>query len=154
MPSSPIAPTWSGCCGPRILLSSILIRRGGRSGRSWVLLLLVAITVLAIRGAKKHPYAAVGWIWYVGTLVPVIGIVQVGSQAMADRYTYIPLVGLFIIVAWAVPELLEEMALSKGGPQRLVGGVPPVPLPRHLETGRVLAKQHRLVWSRPGSYRC
>jgi tetratricopeptide (TPR) repeat protein len=69
---------------------------------------LIAITVLAIRGAKKRPYAAVGWLWYVGTLVPVIGLVQVGGQALADRYTYIPLVGLFIIVAWAVPELLEQ----------------------------------------------
>ncbi len=75
--------------------------------------LLIAITVLVIRGAKKRPYAAVGWLWYVGTLVPVIGIVQVGAQALADRYTYIPLVGLFIIVAWAVPELLEKWPYRK-----------------------------------------
>ena len=75
--------------------------------------LLIAITVLAIRGAKKRPYAAVGWLWYVGTLVPVIGVVQVGGQAMADRYTYIPLVGLFIIVAWAVPELLKKWPYRK-----------------------------------------
>ncbi|HME44487.1 MAG TPA: tetratricopeptide repeat protein [Syntrophorhabdales bacterium] len=75
--------------------------------------LLIAITVLAIRGAKKRPYAAVGWLWYVGTLVPVIGIVQVGNQAMADRYTYIPLVGLFIIIAWAVPELFEKWPYRK-----------------------------------------
>jgi hypothetical protein len=70
--------------------------------------LLTAITVLAIRGAKKRPYVPVGWLWYAGTLVPVIGIVQVGTQAMADRYTYIPLVGLFIMIAWAVPELLNK----------------------------------------------
>ena len=76
-------------------------------------LLLIAITVLAIRGAKKRPYAAVGWLWYVGTLVPVIGVVQVGQQALADRYTYIPLVGLFIIVAWAVPELLKKWHYRK-----------------------------------------
>jgi uncharacterized membrane protein YqjE len=75
--------------------------------------LLIAITVLAIRGAKKRPYVAVGWLWYVGTLVPVIGVVQVGMQAMADRFTYIPLVGLFIIVAWAVPELLEKWPYRK-----------------------------------------
>jgi len=75
--------------------------------------LLIAITVLAIRGAKKRPYAAVGWLWYVGTLVPVIGVVQVGSQALADRFTYIPLVGLFIIVAWAVPELLKKWPYRK-----------------------------------------
>jgi Flp pilus assembly protein TadD len=84
---------------------------------SWQVLgsvvLLIAITVLAIRGAKKRPYVAVGWLWYVGTLVPVIGVVQVGDQALADRYTYIPLVGLFIIVAWAVPELLKKWPYRK-----------------------------------------
>ena len=77
------------------------------------LVLLIAITVLATRGAKKCPYAAVGWLWYLGTLVPVIGVVQVGSQALADRFTYIPLVGLFIIVAWAVPELLKKWPYRK-----------------------------------------
>jgi tetratricopeptide (TPR) repeat protein len=55
--------------------------------------------------ARKRPYLAVGWLWYLGTLVPVIGLVQVGSQAMADRYTYLPLVGLFIAIAWGVPSL-------------------------------------------------
>ncbi len=70
--------------------------------------ILIAITVVAIRGIKKWPYVAVGWFWYVGTLVPVIGIVPVGMQAMADRYTYVPLIGLFIIVAWGVPELLKN----------------------------------------------
>jgi tetratricopeptide (TPR) repeat protein len=47
----------------------------------------------------------VGWLWYIGTLVPVIGLVQVGAQAMADRYTYVPLIGVFIIIAWGVPEI-------------------------------------------------
>jgi tetratricopeptide (TPR) repeat protein len=68
-------------------------------------LALVLITVLAIR-ARRRPYLAVGWLWYILTLVPVIGLVQVGNQAMADRYTYVPLVGVFIIIAWGVPELL------------------------------------------------
>ena len=71
-------------------------------------LILVAITVLVIREAKKFRYLIVGWLWYVGTLVPVIGIVQVGGQARADRYTYIPLIGLFILTAWIVPELLKK----------------------------------------------
>jgi len=75
--------------------------------------LLIAITTLVITGTKKRPYAAVGWLWYVGTLAPVIGIVQVGKQALADRYAYIPLVGLFIIVAWAVPELLRKWPHQK-----------------------------------------
>ncbi|SVC20520.1 uncharacterized protein METZ01_LOCUS273374, partial [marine metagenome] len=57
---------------------------------------LVGITAIAIRLIRKAPYFAVGWFWYLGTLVPVIGIVQVGIQAMADRYTYIPLIGIFI----------------------------------------------------------
>jgi tetratricopeptide (TPR) repeat protein len=75
---------------------------------SWVvgsLLGFLAMSIVAIRAARRYPYVAVGWLWYVGTLVPVIGIVQVGSQAMADRYTYVPLVGLFIIVAWGAVDL-------------------------------------------------
>jgi protein O-mannosyl-transferase len=70
--------------------------------------LLIAITLTVIWMVKRTPYLATGWLWYLGTLVPVIGIVQVGSQAMADRYTYIPLIGLFIMVAWGVPDLLKK----------------------------------------------
>jgi tetratricopeptide (TPR) repeat protein len=69
-------------------------------------LALLCLTVLFLWTARKRPYLAVGWLWYLGTLVPVIGLVQVGSQAMADRYTYLPLVGLFIALAWGVPSLL------------------------------------------------
>jgi tetratricopeptide (TPR) repeat protein len=69
-------------------------------------LLLAVVTVAAVRGARRRPYAAVGWLWFVGTLVPVIGIVQVGSQAMADRYSYVPMIGLLVAVAWGVPELV------------------------------------------------
>jgi len=80
-------------------------------------MVLVGITVVSIRLIRKVPYVAVGWFWYLGTLVPVIGIVQVGGQAMADRFTYIPLIGMFIIIAWGVPELIskwryKEKALS------------------------------------------
>ncbi|MDI6827717.1 MAG: tetratricopeptide repeat protein, partial [Armatimonadota bacterium] len=70
-------------------------------------LFLIMITALVIKAAPKRRYLAVGWFWYLGTLVPVIGIVQVGMQAMADRYTYITLIGLFIIIAWGVPDLIE-----------------------------------------------
>jgi tetratricopeptide (TPR) repeat protein len=76
-------------------------------------LLLIGISLLAIRTVRHRPYFAVGWLWYLGTLIPVIGLVQVGSQAMADRYTYVPLIGLFIIVAWGVPELLAAWRLRK-----------------------------------------
>jgi tetratricopeptide (TPR) repeat protein len=71
-------------------------------------LLLIAVTVLVIRTAKRLPYLTMGWLWFTGTLVPVIGIVQVGTQAMADRYTYIPLIGLFVMAAWGIPELLKK----------------------------------------------
>jgi len=50
-----------------------------------------------------------GWLWYLGTLVPVIGLVQVGLQAMADRYTYVPLTGIFVMIAWGIPELLQKL---------------------------------------------
>ena len=65
-------------------------------------LIIAAATIFAVRGARRYPYVLVGWLWYLGTLAPVIGIVQVGSQAMADRYTYIPLAGIFIALAWAL----------------------------------------------------
>jgi tetratricopeptide (TPR) repeat protein len=69
------------------------------------LALLVLISGLALRAARRHPPLFVGWFWFLGTLVPVIGLVQVGSQSMADRYMYLPLIGLALAVAWGVPEL-------------------------------------------------
>ena len=63
---------------------------------------LGGISILVIRTAKQHPYFLVGWLWYLVTLVPVIGLVQVGSQSMADRYTYLPLIGIFIMLAWGM----------------------------------------------------
>ncbi|MGZ3593124.1 MAG: tetratricopeptide repeat protein [Syntrophales bacterium] len=71
-------------------------------------LFLVITTSLVIRTAKRYPYLTTGWLWYLGTLVPVIGLVQVGVQAMADRYTYVPIIGLLITVAWGAPELLKK----------------------------------------------
>lgn len=68
-------------------------------------MLLVCISVLVMRAGTRRPYLAVGWLWYLGALVPVIGIVQSGSQAMADRYTYVPLIGVFIMVAWGMADL-------------------------------------------------
>jgi protein O-mannosyl-transferase len=66
---------------------------------------LVVLTFLVFRQARRHPYLLVGWLWYLGTLVPVIGLVQVGVQAMADRYTYLPFIGLFIMVAYGMADL-------------------------------------------------
>jgi tetratricopeptide (TPR) repeat protein len=67
--------------------------------------LIVFVFFLAIWWSRKHSWFLVGWLWYMGTLVPVIGLIQVGSQAMADRYTYIPLIGLFIIISWGIPNI-------------------------------------------------
>jgi tetratricopeptide (TPR) repeat protein len=69
------------------------------------LIALCGLTLIAVRAAKAAPYLSVGWFWYLGTLVPVIGIVQVGSQSMADRYTYIPLIGIFIVIVWGAEAL-------------------------------------------------
>jgi hypothetical protein len=82
------------------------------------LLVLSGITGLAIRQRQRRPYLAVGWFWYLGTLVPVIGLVQVGAQSMADRYTYIPLTGLFIMLAWGISDLALRFRIRKA----LLGG--------------------------------
>jgi protein O-mannosyl-transferase len=74
---------------------------------------LLVVSLAAIRAAHKRPYVTVGWFWYLGTLVPVIGLIQVGLQARADRYTYIPLIGLFIIVAWGAADLLARWRQSR-----------------------------------------
>lgn len=84
----------------------------GSSVKMWLIagaaFVLVCVSIIVIWEMRRRPYLAVGWLWYLGTLVPVIGIVQVGQQAMADRYSYIPLIGLFIVIAWGVPELFPR----------------------------------------------
>jgi hypothetical protein len=72
-------------------------------------LLLVVITAGAFLARRRAPWLAVGWLWYLGTLVPVIGLVQVGGQGMADRYTYLPLIGVFIMVAWGWKALTDGL---------------------------------------------
>ena len=67
----------------------------------WSRFLALGLISLAVIGkARRRPYLPVGWFWYLGTLIPVIGLVQVGGQALADRYTYLPLIGVFIILAF------------------------------------------------------
>jgi tetratricopeptide (TPR) repeat protein len=70
--------------------------------------LLVGVCVVVAMLGRRRPYLVVGWLWFLGTMVPVIGLVQVGIQSMADRYTYVPLIGLFIMVVWAVRDLVVE----------------------------------------------
>jgi Flp pilus assembly protein TadD len=74
---------------------------------------LLTVTILVLRFAKLHRYLVTGWFWYLGTLIPVIGIVQVGLQAYADHYTYIPYIGLFIMLAWGLPQLLSNWPQRK-----------------------------------------
>jgi len=70
--------------------------------------ILLLISFLAILLSRRYPYALVGWLWYLGTLVPVIGFIQAGDQAMADRYMYVPGIGLFIIIAWGVSDIFKK----------------------------------------------
>ena len=76
-------------------------------------LLLISVTVFVVSVWRRFPYLFVGWFWYIGTLVPVIGLVKVGSFAMADRYTYVSLIGLFIIVAWGVSDFFKKWKYQK-----------------------------------------
>jgi tetratricopeptide (TPR) repeat protein len=88
-------------------------------------LLLVALSALAAWGTRRHRYLTVGWLWYLGMLVPVIGLVQVGLQGHADRYTYLPLVGVFLMLAWGGADLLARWrvprAVAAAGGAAVVG---------------------------------
>ena len=72
------------------------------------IVVLGGITILSVRYVRRIPWLFVGWFWFAGTLVPVIGLVQVGVQRMADRYTYLPLVGLFVIISWGTAQLVAK----------------------------------------------
>jgi tetratricopeptide (TPR) repeat protein len=74
---------------------------------------LLIISVVAVRTGRRWPYFVVGWLWYVGTMVPVIGLVQVGEQARADRYTYFPLIGVFLILVWGIADWLARRPLLR-----------------------------------------
>ena len=78
------------------------------------LLVLVAISLLAWQARKRRPYIAMGWMWFLGTMVPVIGLVQVGDQAMADRYVYLPLIGIFVATVWGVTEYVTQISKISG----------------------------------------
>ena len=100
---------------------------GGTPWTTWhvvaAVALLLAFTVLVIR-YRHHRFLPVGWFWYVGTLVPVSGLVPVGDQAMADRFTYVPLIGVFIIMAWGAELVVGKRRLEDdGAPDWIVIGV-------------------------------
>ncbi len=89
----------------------------GNSLPSWQVVLaavaLVAATLAVLSVRTRFPYLAVGWLWYLVSLIPVLGLVQVGDQAMADRYTYVPLIGPFVAVVWGVSDLAARFARGR-----------------------------------------
>ncbi len=87
----------------------------GTVGLAVVLLTVISLFVVASR--RRFPFVFVGWAWYLGTLVPMIGLVQIGTQQMADRYTYFPLIGIFVGVTW----LIGALALTRSVPERVAG---------------------------------
>ena len=80
---------------------------------SLALIVLVGITAAAFVLRKKAPYFVTGWLWYLGMLVPVIGLLQVGWQGHADRYTYLPQIGLYIALTWAVTDLTRSWRFQR-----------------------------------------
>jgi tetratricopeptide (TPR) repeat protein len=84
--------------------------------------LLLTLTALSVYSARQFSYLPVGWFWFLGTLVPTIGLVQVGAQSIADRYTYIPSIGFFIVVVWGAHDLAQRWP-AKGKFLPLAGGV-------------------------------
>jgi len=101
--------------------------------------LLAGITWGVWRQGRRRPYLTVGWLWYLGTLVPVIGFVQVGIQARADRYTYLPLIGVYIVAAWGLGDLSKRWERSR---PFLPAGV-----------GAALAALASLTWLQIGTWR-
>jgi protein O-mannosyl-transferase len=89
----------------------------------WMAVIFLLVVTWLVRSRRRqNPYLFVGWLWYLGTLVPVIGFVQVGVQAMADRYTYFPLTGIFIAVVWGIKDLLVRLQVRPVLPA-IVGGL-------------------------------
>jgi len=77
---------------------------------------LLSVTGLVIWGVRRSKYLAVGWLWYLGTLIPVIGLIQAGSQSMADRYAYLPMIGMFIMAVWGFAEFGQRLRVRGLGP--------------------------------------
>ena len=95
---------------------TIMYPHTGNAMRLWqvfgALVFLIAITSVVVRERHRQRYLLVGWLWFLGTLVPMIGLVQVGAQSMADRYAYLPFVGLFIMICWAAAEISGERHIA------------------------------------------
>ncbi|PYJ11901.1 MAG: hypothetical protein DME93_08890 [Verrucomicrobia bacterium] len=84
---------------------------------------LIAVSLWAIHWRKERPYIFTGWFWYVGMLVPVIGLVQVGEQARADRYTYLPQIGLYVLIVWGITDLMAPIMMRNSGSRPVATGL-------------------------------
>jgi len=96
-------------------------------------LLLAALGALAWRTRRTRRYVLFGWLWFLGTLVPVLGLVQVGGQARADRYTYVPLIGIFIAVVWAVSDLRARSGTAAARTWPIAATLPLLALAAHAQ---------------------
>jgi len=89
--------------------------------------LVMLISGLVLLTYRRYPYLIVGWLWYISTLVPVIGLIQSGLwPAIADRWAYVPLIGVYIMIAWGLPELLDKWQFKKIALATLTGIVVPI----------------------------
>jgi protein O-mannosyl-transferase len=86
---------------------------------------LIAVSLLAILWRKEQPYIFTGWFWYVGMLVPVIGLVEAGDQGRADRYTYLPQIGLHLLIAWGIADVMTSIMTRRARPQPFTTGRQP-----------------------------
>ena len=74
---------------------------------------LVLITGAVVWARQRYPFLVTGWLWYLATLLPVIGLIQIGQHSVADRYTYIPLTGLFVMIVWGLPSMVSTWRFSR-----------------------------------------
>jgi tetratricopeptide (TPR) repeat protein len=108
---------------------------------------LIAVSLLAILWRRKRPYIFTGWFWYVGMLVPVIGLVEAGEQGRADRYTYLPQIGLYLLVAWGIADLMTSIMTRGVRSQPVTNGRQPPA--RGARKSRALSSEAR--GSKPGT---
>ena len=102
---------------------------------------LISVSLLAILSRKERPYIFTGWFWYLGMLVPVIGLIEVGEQARADRYTYLPQIGLYILITWGFADLVALIMTHKSGSRSLTSE--PQPTTRRSREARADGPQGR-----------
>lgn len=116
-------------------------------------LVMLVLTGLVIASSKKRAYIGMGWLWFTATLVPVLGLVQVGEQGMADRYTYVPLIGLFIIITWGVSELFSRRTKPVDAKQKLAPTPTAKVTPIGVTAGVVLLTLSAVTWHQIGYWK-